>query len=555
MAGTNRRAWLLGAVGLWLLTGVSCGESGDGDAMGARALDGAACTEGSDCVSGVCQDGACVGNGTGAPAGADCTGDGDCASGNCEAGECAAGAGLADGRSCTEDAECASELCEDGVCGGLPDDGGGDGTGGVTGAGGDDGAGDAPGAGGDDGAGDAPNAGGDDGGADGLLPLGADCVVGNDCASGRCENGVCAQGNVTGSTPSTTWVDFEGLPVDWLPLTPGCGPDTASDCNGECEAAGGDPDVSVIRPSATLCFGAREGDLTPEDPAVVIEQVIESLDGQEYVHIRVTFDPSFTDATYGTGAVGWNPNRGHSFRDLTSSDHTELLLTNGDAETVINFKIDLISADAEAASGYSSLGVTGGDGAVLSGDPASVLAATTSLDRNLNGCGYVALDACGGDCTVNSPTTDELYTPNPEAPGWNYLQVYEVWVAMDAFGDSGFGQGYITYTHSSPAKGSDDTLEVLPEPCPPDWETPYCLPGDPSCGGGGTGGSGGEGGGLTGVGGGTTDCPPNSQIYLTTEGEELCTPIPYANYPGMTACPEGWELDTASEGRYCLPVE
>jgi len=534
MAGANRRAWLIGAVGLWVLSGVSCGESGDSDAAGAGALDGADCTAGSDCVSGVCNDGACVGNGDGAPSGAECTRDGDCASGSCVEGACEAGTGLADGRSCAEDDECASGLCEDGVCGGLPVDGGGEGTGGVTGAG------------------------GDNGGADGLLPLGADCVVGNDCASGRCEAGACAQGNVTGSTPSTTWVDFNGQQVDWLPLTPGCGPDTASGCNGECEAAGGDPDVSVIRPSATLCFQATEGDATPEDPSVVIEQVIETLDGQEYVHIRVTFDPSFTDATYGTGAVGWNPKRGHTFKDLTSSDHTELLLTNGDSETVINFKIDFLTADADAASGYSSLGVSGGDGAVLSGDPSSVLAATTSLDRNLNGCGYVALDACGGDCTVNSPTTDELYTPNPEAPSWNYLQVYEVWVAMDAFGDSGFGQGYITYTHSSPAKGSDDTLEVLPEPCPPDWETPYCEPGDPSCGGGGTGGAGGaggEGGEVGGVGGGTTSCPPNSQIYLTAEGEELCTPIPFANYPGMAACPANWQLDTASEGRYCLPVE
>ena len=40
-----------------------------------------------------------------------------------------------------------------------------------------------------------------------------------------------------------------------------------------------------------------------------------------------------------------------------------------------------------------------------------VLAAASSLDRNLNACGYCMSPACpGGDCRVNSPTTDLNYT-------------------------------------------------------------------------------------------------------------------------------------------------
>ena len=106
-----------------------------------------------------------------------------------------------------------------------------------------------------------------------------------------------------------------------------------------------------------------------------------------------------------------------------------------------------------------------------------MLAAATSLDRNLNGCGYCKNAACtpSGDCTIDSPATDEKYTPNPGTPNWDYRQVYEVWIDMAAFSGLGFGQAYITYMHSSPAK-SNDTITVEPSPCPPEWDKPYCPP-------------------------------------------------------------------------------
>jgi hypothetical protein len=50
-------------------------------------------------------------------------------------------------------------------------------------------------------------------------------------------------------------------------------------------------------------------------------------------------------------------------------------------------------------------------------------------------------------------------------------------------------------------------------------------------------------------------CPPNYELYIATEGREICTPIPFGGYPGMTPCPAGYQLDAASEGRYCLPIE
>ncbi len=453
--------------------------------------------------------------GSGLPSGAACTSDAACASGDCSAsGTCASGTNLSDGKSCTTDGECASGDCTSGVCGG-PQSGSG-----------------------------AP---------------GAACTLGGDCASGSCVDGKCAASG-SGSNPgdgTTTTVgpQWGGSGTGFRPLTTGCGPETATECTGTCEQSGGDPDVTVIRPPATLCFSG-EGDLTPDDPAAVIEQVIEKIGDQTYVHIRITFDPSFTDSSFGAGSIGWgNTKNGlHKFSDLTGSDHTELLLTNGDGETVMNFKIDLITADATAECGFAALGVSGGEGKVLVGDASWVLASTTSISRDLNGCGYCESEACApsGDCTVDSPTTDELYTANPATPDWDYRQVYEVWIDYEAFMAAGFGQAYITYTHSSPSKLATNTLEVVPSPCPPEWDVPYCPPGVVQEGGNCFGTPTGEGG--AGGGSGTGGCPPNYQTYVTTEGASSCTPIPYANYPGMAPCPEGYALDTASEGRYCLPI-
>jgi hypothetical protein len=368
---------------------------------------------------------------------------------------------------------------------------------------------------------------------------------------------------------TTTGPQFPGSGNGFRPLTAGCGPDTANQCTGTCEQKGGDPNVTVIRPPATLCF-AGAGDPTPNDPSVVIEQSIETLNGKTYVHLRVTFDPGFVDNTYGTGAVGWSPNRGHTFKDdLTTSDHTELLLTDATGATIINFKIDYVSEDPTQPCGFGTLGVEAGDGEVISGDPSKILAQTTSITRNLNGCGYCQNAACeGGNCTLNSPETDENFTPNPLTPNWDYRAVYEVWIDATAFGSAGFGQAYMTYVHASPAKNDNETLTLTPTPCPPTWDKPYCPPsvireggncfGSPpgGSGGAGNGGAGGTAGtaGAGGNGGATvTPCPINWQIYVSTEGKSTCTPIPFANYPGMTPCPAGYTLDVASEGRYCLP--
>src|SRR5688572_32422409 len=69
--------------------------------------------------------------------------------------------------------------------------------------------------------------------------------------------------------------------------------------------------------------------------------------------IRVTFSKNFVDNTYGANAVGW-VEKHHNFKDLVGSDHVILSLFNGDGEEKMEVKIDYISEDKEAASGYQT---------------------------------------------------------------------------------------------------------------------------------------------------------------------------------------------------------
>jgi hypothetical protein len=345
------------------------------------------------------------------------------------------------------------------------------------------------------------------------------------------------------------------------PLIAGCGAESAAQCTNSCETSGGLPST-VLRPPATLCF---EGDLdpTPNDPLAIIEQVIESVNGKRMVHLRVTFDPSFVDNTYGSEAIGWDKGdstgtgggvpaamgpmmdpkmgammmmkagagkSGHTFDDLVGSDHVELLLTDGAGTTVMDFDLDYISQSSATTCGYDNLGVSGGEGKMVRGSASAILGATSSLARNLNGCGYCY--------TEDSPATDESYSVNSQAPNWDYRVVYEVWLDLDAFGAAGFGQAYIESVHASPSKLDDNTVNVEPTPCPPTWDTPYCPPGstDANCK-------------MTG------ECPPNYELYVASEGQSSCAPIPFSNYPNMAPCPAGYALDLESEGRYCLPVK
>jgi hypothetical protein len=375
-------------------------------------------------------------------------------------------------------------------------------------------------------------------------------------------------------------------------LMPSAGPSTAKQCTGEPAAAVGPTEVVSV---TTGCFYSTTT-TTTSTPAATIEQSIEVIDGKKMVHIRITFDPGFVDNTYGDNAVGWGANdggtsgpggamgapgggmqpgampgamtppgamddagtargaggmskqmparpgrAGHTFDDLVGSDHIELFVKDGAGKLAMDFDLDYISVDPSAPCGYGTLGVSGGEGKVIVGSASAVLAVATSLDRDLNGCGYCSY-------TTDSPATDSSYTPNPAAPRWDYRVVYEVWLDAGAFGAAGFGEVIIENVHASPSKASTDTVAVTGGDCPTTW--PKCRPDLVSEGLNCGKPSGGSSDASTGSDGG---CPPDSIAYIVSEGA-TCVPRPVPGADGGLTCPAGYYLDPISEGRYCLPV-
>ena len=175
---------------------------------------------------------------------------------------------------------------------------------------------------------------------------------------------------------------------------------------------------------------------------------------QAYV-IRVTVSKDFVDNTYGTGSIGWN--KGHKFSNMVSSDYLQLALLNNNGTKAIEFKMDYISTSSGVASGYKSLGVSGGNGKMLLGNAADVVGVKTSLDANFNDYGY--------KLTSNSPITNSYYSSNSVYPNWVYDVWYEVEVKASAFGSSGFGTASIANLYANPGKTGNTTEMVDLTPC------------------------------------------------------------------------------------------
>ena len=377
-----------------------------------------------------------------------------------------------------------------------------------------------------------------------------------------------------------------GGPAGLTPLMPGCTAASADECptvSGKCATSGGTTTKTIT--FGVMCLFGGEYTYSPY-PGGLLEYIHETANGQDYYRIRLTFATSFVDNTYGANAIGWG-DKGHTFKDLVGSDHAEIQLYDSQFNLVSDFKLDYISLDATAPCGYRSLGVSGGEGKMLFGDAKYILSASTSFSRNLNGCGYCKSAACNGDCTVDSPLTDDNYTPNSVTPNYDYRVQYEVWVDAAVFGANGFGGVAVNYIHASPSKSaSGNTIIVVPRPCPPadgcepgtvtyltaegavgctpdvpngPCPTDYtelltsegktlCVPGTtppgttPPDGGNKDAGRPGSDAGLP--------CVEGSIEYLTSEGKPVCVPVP----PGNNPCADGSAKYVTSEGAVCLPI-
>ncbi len=374
--------------------------------------------------------------------------------------------------------------------------------------------------------------------------------------------GVTLIGVPVGGTAPVTFTG--GGNVGASPLAPGCTPASALECpskSGTCATSASSNPTNVVQ--GVLCAFGGAFTVASGKPAAMVEYLHETAGGQDYYRFRITFDPSFVDNTYGENAIGWG-DKGHTWKDLLGSDHAELELFDNNKVMVAQLKIDYVGIDSAPACGYSSLGVTGGDGKMLIGDPRWVLGSSSSLARNLGGCGYCESSACGGDCRVNSPSTDEQWSTNSATPNWDFRVRYEVWVDAAAFGTSGFGGVNVSYVHASPSKASSNTITVIPGPCPPPPDG--CGPGTVEF--------------LTSEGAATcvpvTSVPPTCAIteeqVLTSEGAITCVPTtgtppktgnspdagtpPSTTNPPNTGCPEGQTPLRAKDGSIvCAPQD
>jgi len=207
-----------------------------------------------------------------------------------------------------------------------------------------------------------------------------------------------------------------------------------------------------------VCWSVDEGAADPEVTEMDLGTVVYGnyevgeLDGVDAVYVRFAFTERFVDNTYGANrAEDWP--RGHSFNDLVESDKAAITMTDGNGNVALEFILDYISQSNDAPSGYETLGVLGGEGEMITGDPSAVLRAVTSLDRNLNQRGCVFLQ--------DSPTPDQC-------PDWDKQVVYEVFVRLDAFGAAGIGGPAIGEVHASPSKlgPGNNSAPVEPQECP-----------------------------------------------------------------------------------------
>ena len=184
------------------------------------------------------------------------------------------------------------------------------------------------------------------------------------------------------------------------------------------------------------------------------------------LHIKYDQFPAPNDNSYGTNAVGWK--NGHKFQDLVGSDHAGFQLKDPNGVVKLSFNVDYISANASAPSGYSSLGVTGGEGKMLVGT-ADGITATTSEANNLNNINIPGLFNAAHvqqfgsvQVLVNSPPTDAAHTTyaisDPTLAGWDFHNTYYVDISPAKLAALGYNAATWTVEpnpdqlHNSPAK-------------------------------------------------------------------------------------------------------
>ncbi len=178
---------------------------------------------------------------------------------------------------------------------------------------------------------------------------------------------------------------------------------------------------------------------------------------------------ALVDNAYGTSSVSPADNwpSTHKFSDLTGSDQADFQIYDGAGNLVLDFLFDYLSSSSAYPSGYGTLGVSGGDGKLNSGNAAWVLGVLSPATLS---DGTVVRSTTTITTDLNQSSAFYGYTTNSPAPGdpnlanWELVDGYTVYISKAAFGSNGFGKVLIPYVHNSPSKVSG-TIKFFPTPC------------------------------------------------------------------------------------------
>ena len=274
------------------------------------------------------------------------------------------------------------------------------------------------------------------------------------------------------------------------------------------------PAPPAARSASTAPITTTTTTTTSSTPAATIEYLHETAAGQAYYRFRITFDPAFVDNTYGVNAIGWategphvqGPGRQRSRRAVAVRRHGRRWSRCSTSTTSPPIR-RRPAATARWASAAAKA-------RCWSATRATCSRSTTSLDRNLNGCGYCKSAACGGDCTVDSPATDAQLHAQPRRAQLGLPRRLRGVDRRRGVRGQGIRRRQHHVRPRVAVEGQHEHRQVTPKPC----------------GGGG-------------------GCPYNQQDFITSEGTKTCVPI-----PGSGGCPAGYAIQLQTEGAACLPV-
>jgi VCBS repeat-containing protein len=169
------------------------------------------------------------------------------------------------------------------------------------------------------------------------------------------------------------------------------------------------------------------------------------------IKARAVVSRNYADNTYGVNKLADWGNKKRDFKAVYNSDFGQLAFYDANGSKKIDFKIDLLTAKSGTPSGYGTLGVSGGDGGMVSGSASNIVALSTSMDLNMNAFGYVTT-ASNSPLKSYSPATNSSYATNATYPLWIWDMWYEATVKASTFGTAGFGYPRLNALHASPPK-------------------------------------------------------------------------------------------------------